>query len=137
MALSDNCQYKRIKTVKLCIADLKSLVEIQTRALIEAGLDDAQPVELFATIRVKWCAVETIGAGVARFGAITILDDATHIFWCMWDADFPDLETRNHWILNDGKRYKILKVHNINERNTTIAIQTTERGDSTLEASEA
>lgn len=131
------CETKRIKTVLLCIGDLTHLVEVQTRELIAGDFEETAPVELFTTIHYRWAAIETVGAGVARFGKITVLDDATHIFWMIWDSEMPDLETNNHWILSDSKRYKILKVHNINENDTTFAIQTVERGDSSLEASEA
>ena len=68
---------------------------------------------------------------------INILKGATHLFWCEWDHDFPALEDRNNFMMYDLRRFKVLKVHNINERNTVLAIQTTERGDSTEEAAKA
>lgn len=131
------CEVKRIKAVKLCLADLVHLVQIQTRDLEPSGYDSSQPVEVFTTIRTQWCAVETVGGGVSRFGKINILEDTTHIFWTMYDSSFPDLENRNHWILSQSIRFKVLKVDNINERDTALAIQTTERGDSSLEAAKA
>jgi hypothetical protein len=135
-----NCDIKRIKATKLCRGDLKHLVSLQTRSLEASGYDSSQPNEVFTTIREQWCAIETVsgvGQGVSRFSKIHILEESTHLFWTTWDSDFPDLENRNHWILYEGKRFKILRVDNINELNTTIVIQTTERGENSEEASEA
>lgn len=131
------CEVKRIKYLKLCIADLVHLVEIQTRELMPSDFGSSEPVEVFSTVRQQWCAIETVGQGVARFGKINVLETATHIFWTNYDSAFPDVEERNHWILANSKRYKILKADDVNERNTVLAIQTTERGDSSLEATEA
>lgn len=131
------CETKRIKATLLCIGDLNHLCEIQERELQESDFESSQPVEVFTTLRYQWFAIETVGAGVARFAKINVLEAATHIFWTVYDADFPVIEERNTWILSGAKRYKILKSHNINELNTTVAIQTVERGPDTLEASQA
>ena len=123
---------KRIKETKLCRGDLRHYVDIQTRALVSSDFGSAQPVEEFTTIRRQWCAIETISGvfqGVSRFAKINILDGTTHVFWCLWDADFPDLENRNHFLSCNSKRYKVLRFDNVNERNWAIAIQVTERGD--------
>jgi hypothetical protein len=74
---------------------------------------------------------------VSRFAKINIDEQATHIFWCDWDSDFPDVENRNHYLLDNSKRYKVLKVDNVNERNQALAIQVTERGESSEEAAKA
>lgn len=135
-----NCDIKRIKATKLCRGDLKHLVDLQDRSLDGSGFESSQPVETFETIRQQWCAIETVGGmgrGVPRFAKIHILDEATHLFWTTWDADFPELENRNSWVLYEDKRYKILKVDNINELNTTVVIQATERGEDTEEATKA
>ena len=136
----DNCDVKRIKKTKLCLGDLEHLVEIQTRTLNPSDFESSQPDEAFETIRSQWMAIETVSGvkqGVARFAKINILKGATHLFWCEWDHDFPALEDRNNFMMYDLRRFKVLKVHNINERNTVLAIQTTERGDSTEEAAKA
>jgi hypothetical protein len=134
MACSD---YKRITKTKLCTGDKRHLVEIQTRELEGADFSSSQPVETFTTVRQQWCALETISPGVARFAKINIDEQATHIFWCDWDIDFPDVENRNHYLLDNSKRYKVLKVDNVNERNEALAIQVTERGETSEEASKA
>ena len=127
---------KRIQETKLCRGDLRHYVDIQTRELIESDFGSAQPVEKFTTIRKQWCAIETV-SGVSRFAKINILDDTTHVFWCFWDSDFPSLENRNHFLSCNWKRYKVLSVDNINERNWALAIQVTERGCSEEEATKA
>jgi len=135
-----NCEIKRIKKTKLCTDDLPYLVDIQTRALGVTTVGLSNPVMTLTTVRQQWCGIETVrgvGQGVARFSKVNILDGATHIFWCDWDSAFPDVENRNHFIKHDSKYYKVLKVDNVNERNETIAIQTTERGETSEEASEA
>jgi len=135
-----NCDVKRIKATKLCRGDLKHLVEIQSRVLEPSDLDTSQPVETFTIIRSQWVAIETVSGvkqGVAKFSRINIEDGATHLFWMFWDADLPAVENRNNFILHDSRRFKVLKVNNINELNTVIVIQTTERGEDTEEASKA
>ena len=133
-----NCNdIKRVKKTKLCIGDKRNLVDIQTRAMEGASFGSTQPVETFTTVRQQWCAIETISNGVSRFAKINIADGTTHVFWCDWDSAFPDIENRNHTLLFDSKRFKVLKVDNVNERNEAIAIQCTERGESSEEASKA
>lgn len=132
-----DCDVKRIKPLKLCTGDLRYLVSIQTRGLVDSDFTDSQPNEPFTTVRSQWCGLETINSGVRRFAKINILEEATHIFWTQYDVSFPDIENLNHWVLHDSKRYKVLKVENVNERNVTIAIQTTERGNTSEDASDA
>ena len=132
-----NCDIKRIKKTKLCTNDKGHLVEIQTRDMEGVQVGETQPVETFSTVRNQWCALETLNQGVARFAKINILDESTHIFWTDWDSDFPDVENRNHYLLDNSKRYKVLKVDNVNERNQALAIQVTERGESSEEAAKA
>jgi len=131
-----NCDIKRVKAAKLCVGDLKHLIEIQRRKLLPSDLNTSQPVETFTTIRQQWAATETV-SGVMRFAKVNIMDGATHLFWAMWDADFPDLENRNNFVFHGGRRFKVLETNNINERDTVIVIQTTERGETTEEASKA
>ena len=122
------------------MGDLTSLVDIQSRSLDSSDFSSCQPVETFTTIRQQWCGIETVAGvkqGVARYAGLNIEDGATHLFWCMWDADLPSIENRNNFILHDDRRFKVLKVDNINERNTVVVIQTTERGETTEEASKA
>jgi len=131
---------KRIKPTILCAGDLRELVDITLRELTESGFETSQPTEVFTSIRQQFCAIETVGfpnMGVSRFDGINIEDGATHLFWCEWDAGFPALENRNHFILWDDKRFKVLRMTNINERNTTVVVQTTERGEDTQEATKA
>ena len=130
---------KRILKTKLCRGDLVHYVEIQERQLIDSGLESSQPVEEFIGIRYQWCALETLGMGVTIFNGINIVPGATHLFWCTWDSDFPKLENRNYFLslVNENRRFKVLKVDNVNERHIALAIQTTERGNDNLEATEA
>jgi hypothetical protein len=130
------CNIKRIKPTKLCTGDLKFLVAIQTITLEGSDFGSSEPSLAFLTVRSQWCAIETV-EGVSRFAKINIEDGATHLFWCEWDSSFPDIEKNNHFILHDLKRYTVLRVNNINERNETLVIQTTERGKATEEATEA
>jgi len=136
----DNCTVKRVKKTKTCIGDKPHLVSIQTRDLTESDFESSQPDEDFTTVRSQWCALETIGfpnSGVARFAEINIEEGSTHIFWADYDSAFPSVENGNHYILYNDKRYKVLRVDNINELNETLAIQVTERGEDSEEATKA
>ena len=131
------CKVKRLTETKLCTGDLRHLTTIQNRSLSSAGLDSSQPVETFTTLRQQWCGIETVSKGVSRFAKINILDDTTHIFWCMYDSGLDTIENRNTFILHDSRLFKVLKIDNINERDETLAIQTTERGNTSEDASDA
>lgn len=127
---------KRIKKTLVCVGDRESLVTIQTRELDSSDVDSSQPVYTFATVRQQWCGIETL-EGVPKFAKINIEDGATHLFWTDYDAGLSALENRNTYILHDSKRYKVLKVTNVNEKNETLVIQTTERGATSEEATKA
>ena len=135
---------KRILPTKLCAGDLKHKVAIQTRHLTESDdFDNSQPVETFTLVRYQYCGIETVEGidkkqmGVARFDGINILNHTSHMFWTKWAPDFPDIENGNHYLLFDDRRFKVLKVNNINELNTSLAIQCTERGEDSQEATKA
>jgi SPP1 family predicted phage head-tail adaptor len=127
---------KRVIPTHICTGDMRHLVDIQTRSLDESDFDSSQPEETFTTERQQWCAIETTD-GVSRFAKINIEDGATHIFWTPYDSGLPDIENRNTFISYDDKRYKVLKVTNVNERNEALAIQVTERGEDSEEATKA
>ena len=141
--MADKCfNKKRIVPTILCTGDLKHKVQIQLRELIEADFDDEQPTEVFTLVRYQWCAIETIegirdAIGVAKFAGINIETWASHRFWTKWDSGFPDLENGNHFLYYDSKRYKVLKVSNVNELNTTMGILCIERGEDSEEATKA
>ena len=134
---------KRILPYKLCAGDLRHKMEIQTRDLTATSdFEDSQPIETFSHIRYQYCAIESIAGvtdaeGVMRFKGIHISRGSTHLIWTNWDADFPDLEHGNNYFLWDNKRYKVLTVNDVNERKRALAIQVTERGEDSEEATKA
>lgn len=135
-----NCNVKRIKATRLCHGDMVHLVDIQTRSLSASGYDSSQPSETFTTVRQVWCALETVSGvhqGVVKFSGLNILEGTTHILWTFWDDELPDFETANHWVLADSERYRVLRMDNVNERNTVVAVQLAVRGSSAYTASGA
>lgn len=126
------CKAKRVTATKLCTGDLRHPVELQSRSLDTSGFASSQPVEVFTTLRVQWCAIETV-SGVSRYGAVNIEDGVTHLFWCKWDIGLTGVD----YILHDARRFKVMSMDNLNERDTTVVFQTKERGDVSLDASEA
>lgn len=135
------CERKRINQIKLCTGDLKHLVALQERSLDESGFDTVQPVETFTTVWDPWVAIETLGSGINRgsriFKGVNIDPNATHIFWLIYSPAIPKIETANNFFLFNNTRYRVLEATNINELNQAIAVQVTNRGEESAEATKA
>ena len=130
------CVTKRIPKVKICAADLRKRIVIQTRELGAVMPGQFSPVETFVTVANAWSGVETPN-GRSKFLGTNINDDTTHIFIVRYSSDTSSLEVANNFVLFDSRRMRILDTTNMNEDNLFIAIECTERGDDTKAASEA
>lgn len=130
------CTFKRINKVKLCTADLRHKVAIQARALTGNYPNEFSPEIEFTTIAMPWAAIETT-RGTSKFSGVNINDNISHIFTMRYNDTLNGVETGNHFILFHNRRFRILNVTNVNEDDTTLAFECTERGEDAQEATEA
>lgn len=112
-------------------------ISILDRDLDTSGFDDAQPVETFTEIGTPLAIVKTIKDGSQKFDSVQIVEGATHIFCIVYDITYAGVEYQNNFIDLKNKRFKVLKVTNIDEKDEMLIFQATERGDSSLEANQA
>lgn len=112
-------------------------ISVLDRDLQESGFDDPQPVEVFTEIGTPQAIVKTLKNGSTLFDSVQIVDGATHFFCILYDAIYSSVEFQNSFIDLKTKRYKVLAVTNIDEKDEVLVIQATERGDSSLEATQA
>jgi SPP1 family predicted phage head-tail adaptor len=106
----------------VCAGDLKHLIEIKTRDIQppDSGVDfDYQEV----TFAKPWAKIETVN-GLEDFDNINTGQNITHRFYIR----FLDGLTEQEWIIYNGRRYDILNVVNINEENTFMKIECTNKG---------
>lgn len=130
------CVKKRIPIVKICAGDLRDKITIQNRSLDPVRPGQINPSESFTTLFQPWAAVETPN-GRSKFLGVAINEDTTHIFIVRFDTTIQELEVANNFILFRTRRMRILSVKNMNENNYFLAIECTERGLSTKDATEA
>lgn len=106
-------------------------VTVKERALGESSFDDQGPDIGFTNIGAPAAMVKTIESvrgGSKLFSGIQIDPDATHLFCILYDVTYSAVERDNFYIELSGKYYRVLAVTNIDERNSILAIQTSERG---------
>lgn len=117
------------------IAKCGQEITVLLRELVESDFDSAQPDLDFTEIGTPLAIVKTID-GTAKFSGVTIDENATHIFCAIYTVALAAVEYQNYFVDLKNKRFKVLKVTNVNEKDQVLVIQTTERGDSSIKATE-
>ena len=88
----------------------------------------------FTTVKNVWAFAETT-RGTRRFKGVSIEDDATHLFYIRYDADFFPLDGDNFFILFDARRFRILRVTVSDEDRLYMVVQCNETGESSQDGS--
>jgi len=130
------CTTQRIKKFKLCTSDLRHRVQVQERVLTGNQPNQFSPEIQFTTIASPWSAVETT-RGTSKFSGVNITDDISHIFSMRYNVTLNQVEAGNHFIVFKERRFRIVNVTNVNEDDTILSFECTERGDEIKEATEA
>lgn len=112
-------------------------ISVLERTLDTSGYDSSQPTEVFTEIGTPLAIVKTLKNGSELFNQVAVVEGATHIFCIVWDILYDEVETQNNFIDLKNKRFKVLSVTNVDEKDQVLVIQATLRGDSALEATEA
>ena len=137
-----NCKKVIFKRKKICRGDFRHKIQLYKREQASVSYGGLEPTESFSLVAEPFAAVETV-RGTTRFAEINIEERPTHIFNIVYTSylfntvKFDELEKGNYFVRFKGRNYLVLNLENIDEDNQYIAIQTTERGTATLEASKA
>jgi len=130
------CSYQRVKKKVLCVSDVNKQILIKSRVQNTPKIGEVESSENFETYGRPYSAVKTL-RGTQRFDSINIDEKATHLFYIYWADKYENLEVNNYFIEYKDKYYDILEIDVHNENREFLIIQATERGDKTLEASQA
>lgn len=137
------CKRISIDRSRVCRGDLNSVISLLKREIQGVSIGDIEASEDFTVVDTPFAGIKTLGSsgessrGVRRFAGVNISKETTHLFFVQYADLYVTIETGNHFILHDGKYYRIIAINNLNELNLTVMYQCTERGDSTKEATEA
>lgn len=116
-------------------------ISVLERSLDGSDFNSSDPVETFTEIATPLAIVKTLTtnftAASKLFGSVSIDPNTTHVFCVLYTAPLSAVETQNYFIDLNSKRYKVLAVTNIDEKDEVLAFQATQRGDSSLEATQA
>lgn len=107
---------------KICPSDFKNLITIQNRALNPDNTTADFNIDFTDKVQV-WAGIKTT-RGQEVFGDVNTAREITHIF----TIRYIDYLTQEYWILFKDKRYDILDVENIDERNKFMRLRCNVRG---------
>ena len=122
------CAYKRHVSTRVCSGDLHHYITLQSRALQPAPIGGVVSTG-FTTVKSVWAFSETT-RGTRRFKGVNVEDNATHLFYIRYDADFFPLDGDNFFILFDSRRFRILRVTEADENKLYMVVQCCETGQS-------
>lgn len=130
-----SCSTLRLPKVKICLGDLRHKIQLANREAVgqTPGDWDSSGIVFtpYATVAAGIRTTAGVNAGVARFGATVIEPNATHLFYIRHRTDWRNIEAGNVFVLMDAdRRFRVLRVDNVNEDSIYDMIQCTERGES-------
>ncbi len=131
------CVNIRRKHRKVCIGDLDTIIDIQSRDLRRTNVRSGptQTREVFTTILPDaWALVETKRGSFVVDGVSGDIE-FTHMI-IIPVPDSPTLTAEN-WVLLEGNRLRILDIEDYDERGEFLALRCTNRGSDTKAASDA
>jgi len=126
------CEKVKIRNRKVCAGDMDKLIMLQTRNI--AG--DSNSVDFllnFTNQGEVWAAVQTAASGESIFDEVGTETIITHRFYINFIPDF----TEEIWIEFKGKRYDIVNVENLDERDEFLKLSCVVRGSVSREATKA
>lgn len=130
-----SCSTLRLPKVKICLGDLRHKIQLANRVAEgqTPGDWDSSGIDLTPYANV-WAGIRTTAgvlAGVARFSSTVIDQNATHLFFIKHRTDWRNIEAGNVFVLMvPDRRFRVLRVDNVNEDSIYDMIQCTERGES-------
>lgn len=117
----------RIKRKKrqICLGDLDSLITLENRNIQAPEFDTVDFDEVFTeAIPDVWAMIETV-RGKTFFDGVNTEKDITHLIYIMFDLTV----TAETWVkFNDGRRFDILDVENLDERSQFMLLHCQDKG---------
>lgn len=123
-----NCAPIRIKKRRICAGDLTDQVVIQLRAIKAPQSGSVDFDENFTDTQTVWAAIET-KSGLEQFDGVNLVTRPSHFIYIRYIADV-DIE---NWLTYKGKRYEILDVENLEERDEFYLLRCSALGDKNLQ----
>lgn len=117
------CTFVRPKKRKLCIGDLDTLIEIQSRELVVPFFESTDFDLNFTPNFQAWAAIETVN-GQVFFDGTNEERRITHNIYIQYNSTV----TAESWILLNGRRLDILEVNNLDEQDKWLLLICTDRG---------
>lgn len=130
-----SCSTLRLPKVKICLGDLRHQIQLANREAVGQTPGDWDSSGIaFTPYANLWAGIRTTSgvlAGVARFSSTVIDPNATHLFFIKHRTDWRNIEAGNVFVLKaPDRRFRVLRVDNVNEDSIYDMIQCTERGES-------
>lgn len=122
-----NCAKIKQKPYKICTGDLSKRITLYVRSITDPQGGSVDFGENFTTPTNVWAMIETLSKGVEIFDGSNVIDVATHLFYIRY---IPGI-TFEMYLDYNGRRFRIIDVQNIDEKDETIILRCTERGDNT------
>ncbi len=130
-----SCSTLRLPKIKICLGDLRHKIQLANRVAdgMTPGDWDSSGIT-FTPYATVWAGIRTTAgvlAGVARFSSTVVDPNATHLFFLKHRTDWRNIEAGNVFVLMGvDRRFRVLRVDNVNEDSIYDMIQCTERGES-------
>ena len=115
---------------QVCSGDMRDRIIIQVRSITPPNASGVDYSETFSQDATVWSLCET-KMGVEIFDGTAIKGVATHYFYIRW----IDNLTFESWVQFKGKKYYIIDVQNLDERDEFMLLRCSERGIITNPAS--
>lgn len=122
-----SCKGIDLSKRKVCIGDLKHKIKIDVRSL--TAPNDIDYSQEFVSFVEVWAGIKTT-KGAEIFDGVNTVGVSTHQFFIR----YIDNVSTDNMIEYDSKKYRILRVQEMDESKDFILIQAAIRGDKSFEA---
>ncbi len=126
------CVKIRTKKRKVCIGDLRDLIKLQNRDILEPIFGSPNFDEGFTDIAEVWAAINTV-SGKEHFDDVGVGTTITHLIYIRYDA----LVTSETWVEFNNRRFDILDTEDVDERGEFLKLTCVDRGLVSKEASKS
>lgn len=118
-----SCQFIKRKHRKICIGDLDTLIKLQSRDIVSPVFGDVDFDEDFQDTSEVWALIKT-QTGKTVFDGVDTDFNITHGMTIRFD---PSVTTET-WVELDSRKFDIMMLENLEERNEFLLLFCTVRG---------
>ena len=120
-AVASNCP-------NICASEFNKKCEFRTREIKAPRFGNTKATEQFTLFDTAGYKVMTV-EGTRRFASVAIDKKTTHLFLTRFRPKLEKLDSAGeHFMMRNGKYFRVIRVTNINEHNKYILFQCRERG---------